>query len=516
MPQRLNPLPVPAKLEPWDQGAPALHGPARVGGSARKPFFHALPATGERPLRFTAEGLPAGLRLDPETGHLSGAVAADGEHGVLVRAANRHGAAERELALAFGRGLALTPPLGWNSWNAWRKWVSDANVRAAAAALVRTGLAARGYAYVNLDSCWQGDRGGPFGAIQPNRKFPDLGRLAADLHAMGLKFGLYSTPWVCPWGCGMDEAMAGWGGGALTGCSTGEPDPDYRIYEGNIEGGKYVGRHKHESADVAQWAAWGVDFLKYDWTPTDPRSEERMGRALQAAPRDIVLSICTNARLADVEVHKCWSQLWRGTTDTRDDWNNLLTIGFFSEDYLHEDWRPHVGPGRWHDLDMLALGPQADTETAARPNRFSPAEQITAMTRWALHPSPLLLSCDLAAASEFELALFGNEEVLAVNQDVLGKPSFRFREERVQAGADAPARHRVVHVKPLDRGCVAVGVFNLGGAEDRVACDLRELGFSAGARVRDAWERRDLGRVGGTLNIPVAAHGAQLLTLAPA
>ena len=102
--------------------------------------------------------------------------------------------------------------MGWNSWNAWRRWVDDAKVRAAADGLVRTGLAARGYSYVNVDSCWQGARGGKHNAIQPNRKFPDMRSLADYIHAQGLKFGIYSTPWTVPWGCSEKEAVADWGG----------------------------------------------------------------------------------------------------------------------------------------------------------------------------------------------------------------------------------------------------------------------------------------------------------------
>ncbi len=139
----------------------------------------------------------------------------------------------------IGRGLALTPPMGWNSWNAWRRWVSDANVRSAARALVEIGLAARGYTYVNIDSCWQGERGGPFNAIQPNRKFPDMKGLADSIHGLGLKFGIYSSPWVEPWGCSAENAKADWGGGALIGCSSGAHDTDFPRH--HLFSGKYVG-----------------------------------------------------------------------------------------------------------------------------------------------------------------------------------------------------------------------------------------------------------------------------------
>jgi alpha-galactosidase len=482
-----------ASVAAWDEGVPALHGPEVYGASARRPFFYAIPTTGERPIRYAAEGLPEGLRLDAATGQISGAAPREGDWPVLLRAENRHGKAEKEMVIAIGRGLALTPPMGWNSWNAWRRWVDDAKVRAAADALVSTGLAARGYCYVNIDSCWQGARGGQYNAIQPNRKFPDMRSLADYVHAQGLKFGIYSTPWAVPWGCSEQEAVADWGGPGLIGCSSGAPDPDYPIHP--IPAGHYVGLEKHEAQDAAQWAEWGVDFLKYDWAPTDPRSLERMGRALGAVARDIVLSICTEARLAHIEAYQAWAQMWRGIPDTADNWSSLLKNAFVSDDYLQEDWRPHIGPGAWHDLDMFALGPQCSTPTA-----------------WALYSSPLILSCDLEALSEFEVRLFANEEVIAVNQDRLGRPATRLCEERVQPlGRSEPSHNRRIWARPLADGGYAVGLFNLADQADEVSFELKLLGLLGSATVRNLWERRDLGRAEGRLSITVPAHGAQLV-----
>jgi len=488
----------------------AVHGPGVYGASSYKPFLYAIPTTGERPIRFAADGLPSGLRLNPSSGIISGAALHDGDWNVLIRAENRHGKAEKELVIAIGRGLSLTPPMGWNSWNAWRRWVDDTKVRAAADGLVQTGLAARGYQYVNIDSCWQGARGGPYHAIQPNRKFPNMPALADYVHGQGLKFGIYSTPWVVPWGCSEQEAIADWGGPGLIGCSSGAPDPDYPIHP--IPTGHYVGMEKHEAQDVAQWVAWGVDFLKYDWAPTDPRSLERMGRLIKTAERDIVLSICTEARLSHIETYRTWAQMWRGIPDTADNWRSLLKNAFMSDDYVQEDWRPHIGPGAWHDLDMFALGPQFSTQTSSCPNLLTPDEQITHMTAWALYPSPLILSCDLAALSEFELRLFGNEEVIAVNQDRLGKAAIRLDEGRKQSlGAGEVAHNWRIWARPLADGSYAVGLFNLADRPDDVSFELGLLGLSGSAAVRNLWERRDLGRVQERFSIVVPAHGAQLV-----
>jgi len=504
-----------ASVEPWDQGAPAIHGPDIYGASATKPLLYAIPATGERPLSFAVEGLPEGLRLDPATGFITGATRREGEFRVLLRAGNRHGKAEKEFILAIGRGLALTPPMGWNSWNAWRRWVDDVKVRAAADGLVRTGLAARGYTYVNIDSCWQGARGGPYNAIQPNRKFPDMKRLTDYIHARGLRLGIYSTPWTVAWGCEEKEAMQDWGGPGLIGCSSGDPEPDaprdYFFYLG-----KYVGIEKHEPQDLAQWVEWGVDFLKYDWTQTDAECLERMGRVVKAAARDIVLSICTGARLKYIDAYKTWAHMWRGTADTDDSWANILGNGFLAEDCQLEDWRPTIGPGGWHDLDMLALGPQSDTRMSTRPNRLTPDEQITHMTAWALYPSPLILSCNLEALNDFELRLLGNEEVIAVNQDRLGQPAVRLREERIQSFAPGRPHHNArVWGRPLADGSFAVGLFNLAERPDELSLDLHDLGLHHSATARNLWERRHLGRIGQRLSIMVPAHGAQLIRVTP-
>ncbi len=508
--ETINPKVRIAEVTSWDQGEVAIHGPSIFGASANKPFSYTIPATGERPLKFKAEGLPEGLQLDPANGQISGAARSDGDFEVLLSAENRHGKTEKEFTIAIGRGLALTPPMGWNSWNAWRHWVDDDKIRAAAHDLVQTGLAARGYSYVNIDSCWQGKRGGKHGAIQPNRKFPDMDSLAEHIHSLGLKLGIYSTPWTIPWGCTKEEARENWDGDQLIGSSSGEPDPKYT--PNSIPEGRYVGIDKHEAQDMDQWVQWGVDFLKYDWNPTDPESLERMGRIVKEAGRDIVMSICTNARLADVETIKKWTNMWRGLEDTDDIWPNVLQNAFLTEDERNEDWRPHVEPGSWNDLDMLALGPQFQSATKTNPNRLSPDEQITSMTAWALYPSPLILSCDLSALTDFELRLFANEEVIAVNQDPLGKPAVRLWEKRQQSLQDAqPEQNARIWARSLADGCIAIGFFNMAEAPATLSVELKDLGLTGLVSARNLWERRDIGQVQDLLSIEVPKHGAQLL-----
>jgi len=498
-----------AEALPWNRGCPSINGPDIYGASANKPFLYAVPATGQRPLRFEAEGLPEGLHINVSNGQITGSVKKEGDFNILLKAENIHGKNEKEFCISTVKGLALTPPMGWNSWNAWRKWVDDAKMREAADSLVSRGLAARGYAYVNIDSCWQGKRGGKFNAIQPNSKFPDMKSLADYIHSLGLKAGIYSSPWTVPFGCREEDALKCWGGPGLIGCSSGEPDPEY---PSNFGKGMYIGINKHEASDVAQWVEWNMDFLKYDWTPNDPKTLGRMGRLLKGCERDFIVCVSLEARIENVESFKKWAHMWRGIPDTRDNWLSVLKNAFLCDDWLQEDWRPHSGPGGWHDLDMLALGPQADTEESSRPNRLSEDEQIACMTAWAMYPSPLLLSCDLGAANDFEVRLFANEEVIAVNQDRLGKPAIRFCEERRQPlSSKTPSRDVRVWVKELSGGAFAAGFFNLGRTDVEISIDLRELGLKGRARARNLWEKRDMGGVGNKLSVAVPSHGAQLV-----
>ncbi len=500
-----------AAVDQWNAGVPAIHGPNITGASAMKPFLYTVPVTGERPLFFSVEGLPDGLSIDNQTGKIAGIVARENEYHVLLRVENRHGKAEKEFDIVIGKGLALTPPMGWNSWNAWRRWVDDDKVRKAAFSMVNNGLAARGYTYINIDSCWQGERGGIFNAIQPNSKFPDMKGLSEYIHGLGLKFGIYSSPWVEPWGCSAEEAFADWGGGALIGCSAGAHDTDYPNHHPTISG-KFVGINKYEPNDVAQFIEWEVDFLKYDWTPTDPQSLERMARPLKASSRDIILSVCTDAKIKWADSYIKWTEMWRSIPDTNDVWSSVLMNGFFADDQMGcEEWRQHVRPGKWNDLDMTALGPQFDTMTTTKANGLTHEEQITHMTLWALYPSPLILSCDLESINDFELRLFGNEEVIAVNQDSLGKASVRIREERRLTDFGNRLTNIRIQAREMADSTKVVGLFNLADTEDIIEFSSKEINMPRNFKVRNLWERKDMGTYTNKLSIAVPAHGAQLL-----
>ena len=183
-------------LTPEPAPEPRINGARVFGARPGSDFIFAIAATGDRPMTFSAEGLPKGLALDPRTGRITGCVKKAGEYTVKLRAENGLGSCERGLRIVIGDKIALTPPLGWNSWNCWARDVTQEQVLSSARAMVEKGLDRHGWTYINIDDGWQGRRGGKYNAIQPNTKFPDMKALADEIHGMGLKIGIYSSPWV--------------------------------------------------------------------------------------------------------------------------------------------------------------------------------------------------------------------------------------------------------------------------------------------------------------------------------
>jgi alpha-galactosidase len=186
----------PVILTPAPGPAPTITGARIYGQRPGRPFLFTITATGDRPMTFGADGLPAGLKLDEKTGQITGSVNDPGEFTVKTHARNAQGAAQGSLKVIIGDKIALTPPMGWNSWNCWAGAVDQQKVLRSAKAMVSSGLINHGWTYINIDDTWQGPRGGEYHAIQGNEKFPDMKALCEQIHAMGLKAGIYSTPWM--------------------------------------------------------------------------------------------------------------------------------------------------------------------------------------------------------------------------------------------------------------------------------------------------------------------------------
>ncbi len=469
-PEVIVPVREPAVvLTPKTSPKPRITGAQIFGARPGAPFLFTIPATGERPMTFSASKLPPGLSLDPQTGQISGILKDRGVLQVKLRAKNALGKTERSLKIVSGDIIALTPPMGWNSWNCFGCDVTEANVRSAADAMVASGLINHGWTYINIDDCWEAGRDAA-GKILANEKFPDMKALTDYVHSKGLKIGLYSSPGP--------KTCAG-----------------------------HEGSYKHEELDARHYADWGFDYLKYDWCSYGglvPHPDhagllkpyQAMRAALDQAPRDIVFSLCQygmgNVWEWGAEVG---GNCWRTTGDITDTWSSMSGIGFGQAG--HEKY---AGPGHWNDPDMLVVG-YVGWSAKVRPTRLTPNEQYTHLSLWCLLCSPLLIGCDMTKLDEFTLNLLTNDEVLGVSQDPLGR----------QAGRVAKKGSCEIWAKDLEDGSKAVGLFNLGEEETSVAVTWSELGLKGKQKVRDLWRQSDLGKYSDQFQTRVARHGVMLV-----
>lgn len=475
-----------------DPPEPVLHEPRIIGTTPGRPFHFLIPATGEAPLRFSAEGLPEGIQLDTGTGVMSGSAIKAGKYEVGVRVSGPRGETAGTLTIVAGEDqLALTPPMGWNPWNVWARQMDQEKMRAAADALVSGGFAAHGYQYVNLDDTWQGTRDAA-GVLRTNEKFPDMKALADYVHNKGLRFGVYSSP-----------GRKSWAG--------------------------HVGSYGHEEQDARMFADWGADYLKYDWCayPAIDASMEQiqkpfrvMRAALDGLDRDIVFSG------SPMPYNWNWGRdaglnAWRVYADINDTWERVTETALWQKERLYR-----VGPGGWTDLDMLVIGPMKWNDLGQP--RLSADEQISHMTLWSLMASPLLIGCDLTRCDAFTRDLLLNDDVIAVNQDRLGAPARCVKEQgNVRRAAkvmrDTPLSALFpdkgeaiaeVWARPMSDGSLAVAMINLDDAAAEVSVSWEELGISGSHTVRDLWQRKEVGMREGELCARLPRHGALFLKLA--
>lgn len=354
-------------------------------------------------------------------------------------------------------GLAKTPPMGWNSWNKFQTRFDDKTVREIADALVASGMKDAGYRFINIDDGWQGVRD-ENGVLQPNPNFPDMKALADYVHSKGLKLGIYSSP------------------GPLT-CA------------------RYTGSYGHEDLDAKTWASWGIDYLKYDWCsasriwkPADLQPVyQRMGEALAKAGRPIVFSLCEYG-MGHVEQWgpKVGGNLWRTTGDIRDQWQSMEKIGFSQSDLA-----PYAAPGHWNDPDMLEVGN----------GKMTTAEYRTHFSLWSILAAPLIAGNDLRDMTPEIKGILLNKDVIAVDQDQLGKAGTRISKDD----------DTEVWAKPLDGGAWAVGLFNRGAATATISVKWTDLQLSGQHQVRDLWAHADKGSIAGTFSAEVPSHDVALI-----
>lgn len=468
------PWPIGLKLEPLPEIAPvgkspqpAIHGPRLIGSTPGRHFLYRIPATGAGPLAFTAENLPEGLTLDDRTGIISGSIKSKGRTKVRLKATGSAGSTTRLLLIdADAHKQALTPPMGWNSWYVWGGEVSDRKIREAADLLLKTGLAAHGYQYVNIDDCWQGARSED-GRLSGNERFPDMKALGDYIHARGLKFGIYSSPGP--------KSCAG-----------------------------FEGSYQHEVVDVSTWAAWGVDLLKSDLCgyltvdsgPTVParmKAVEVFTRALEQCGRDMVYTFGGWGDTADWGA-QAGLNAWRIAGDVTPKWNDIKRVALAQRGHEQQS-----RPGHWNDADFLMVGNSWFAQN--RPSMLTGNEQVLHLTHWSLSASPLFLSCNLDQIDDFTMALLTNDDVIEVDQDPLGKqtiPVNLLGETEVLA-------------RPLWDQTQAVGLINWGDTQTTVTVRWSDLRIQGPQNVRDLWRRKELGRFDDSFTATIGRHGAVLL-----
>ena len=371
-------------------------------------------------------------------------------------------------AYPLDNGLARTPPMGWNSWNKFACNVNEQLIRGMADAMVTSGMKDAGYVYLVIDDCWQIDRDAQGNILPDPQRFPSGMKALADyIHSKGLKFGLYSDA------------------GTLT-CQ------------------KRPGSRGYEFQDARQYAAWGVDYLKYDWCSTGtqnaPASYSIMRDALLKAGRPIVFSICEWGTSKPWLWAKDVGNLWRTTGDIQDcwdckrDWGGMGVVHILD---LQDGLESYAGPSHWNDPDMLEVGNGGMTITEYRAH----------FSLWCILAAPLMSGNDLRNMTNEVKEILTNREVIAVDQDSLGMQG-----RRVKRDGD-----REVWAKQLADGGRAVVMFNRGPKSQEISVSWSEIGYPQHvlAQVRDLWSHKDLGKLNGKFSVEVPSHGVVMVTVKP-
>ena len=363
------------------------------------------------------------------------------------------------LHVVADNGLARTPPMGWNSWNKFADRVDEVVVRTMADAMVASGMKDVGYTYINIDDTWEGPRDGQ-GNITGNQKFPNMKGLAEYVHSKGLKIGLYSSP-------------------------------------GPETCGGYPGSYGHEVQDAKTYAAWGFDYLKYDWCGANRIYQisemqpvyQKMGDALLASGRPIVFSLSQFGSPAVwAWAPKVGGNLWRTTGDIEDTWKTMDAIGFSQFAIA-----PYARAGHWNDPDMLEIGNGGMTADEYR----------THMSLWSLLAAPLLAGNDLRTMTEETKSILMNKEVISIDQDPTASPVKKISEQGPLVVAARPLLHQIW----------AVGLFNRSDAMAKITVGWKQLGSRGKEQVRDLWEHKDLGSFADQFTAEVPSHGVVLITV---
>ena len=369
---------------------------------------------------------------------------------------------------ALDDGLAKTPPMGWNSWNKFGWDVNEKMIREMADAMVASGMMEAGYRYIVIDDCWQVGRDKEGNIIADPERFPSGMKALGDyIHSKGLLFGIYSD----------------------AGTKTCQKRPGSRGYE---------------FQDARQYAAWGVDYLKYDWCAHGEQNAKAsyslMRDALKAAQRPMVFSIC------EWGTNQPWTwgadigHLWRTTEDILDCWDCTTDWGGMGWPLILDKQvglEAYSGPGHWNDPDMLEVGNKSLTMEESKAH----------FSLWCLLSAPLMAGNDLRSMAPETKAILTNPEIIALDQDPLGKQGTKVRDDG----------EFEVWSKVLADGSRGVVLFNRGPSEARIAFSWTEIGYPArlSAKVKDLWLHKELGKFKGGFGATVPSHGVVVLRVEP-
>jgi hypothetical protein len=463
---------TPYILTPYPSAKPKINGPDVYGARPGNPFLYMIPATGKKPLAYKATGLPDGLKLDAATGIITGSVSQAGDYKVNLTVTNSLGTKSKEFTISIGDKIGLTPALGWNSWNAWGLSVNEEKVKISAKAIADK-LSAYGWNFVNIDDGWEAENRAADGSIVTNSKFPDMKRLTDYVHGLGLHTGIYSSP-------------------------------------GPRTCGGFLGSWQHEDQDAKTYADWGFDYLKYDWCSYSEvasakpdlaelkKPYEVMRASLNKVNRDIMYSFC---QYGWGDVWKWGAETggnsWRTTGDIEDTWRSMSEIGF-----RQDAASPYAGPGHFNDPDMLVVG-KVGWGPSLHNTRLSFDEQYTHISLWSLLSAPLLIGCDMGHLDRFTLSLLTNDEVLAIDQDALGKGAMpQVKQDGYQ-----------IWVKELKDGSKAIGIFNVSDKYQTIDLDKAGEVLKGFTKYRDVWQQKFIVSTGKTFTAKVAPHGVLLVKL---
>jgi alpha-galactosidase len=462
------------------EGPPVFHGAKAIGNYPGTELIFTIPATGQRPINFTAQNLPAGLSVESNTGIIRGVAKERGSYIVKISADNAIGKAAEDLKIEIGDKLCLTPPMGWNSWNVFTNTLDEKLVIEITDAMVSTGMRDLGYQYINMDDFWHAASRNADGKPVANpEKFPHGIKWLSDyVHSKGLKLGIYSDA-------------------------------------GDKTCGKCFGGFQHEEIDAKVYAEWGVDLLKYDFCFVPFKKSEaltrykKMGDALKGSGRSIVYSLCNWG------FFKPWTwgesvggNYWRTTPDIMDTWKGTpFWYGSFRsimsrQSKLHR----YAGPGHWNDPDMMIVGNYGKGKATGAGGKYkglSDLEYQTQMSLWSIMASPLLSSCDLRSMNEPTKNILLNAGILAINQDEKGE----------QAKLIMKQDGIWVYRKNLSDGSVAVALFNATKKEKKFDLKSSAIGLEGTYAAEDVWQHINAGILKESIELSLKGHETVVLRL---